>query len=713
MNRPLAPLALSAALLHLAACGGGGETARGCQVDADCGAEGEAHCDRGVCVANGAPSVTVLAPASSLPSNTLQRFGATAADPEGEAVEVTWSVVAVSDGCPGDAEAVEDPAFAAEVAFWCPGTYEVVATARDPWGHVGSGRAAVAVVASAGAPSLVAGGDLAADHRCEGEPIRCEAIGPGGITAFPLSASGASPGGGILDYEWKALPPTGAEEALATFAPGPSGPAPAVSLESPGTAIAGTWSMRVRVRNEEGLWAQDVQRLIVGNRPPAIGLAPAQFSGHHRHEEARYVADVPLALDATDPDGDPVRAAFALSASIAHGCSHGFAPDGPLTSQLTLSCLDPAELAGEVAWTVAATVSDANGASATRSIPLRILNRPPFFEMEGGAAVPAYATVPHVFEPCAQAAGRCYRTDELAIVPRDPDGDPLVSSAAPGLEAGRPHSRGAGWIDPTGVARFAFETDGGHAAEFRAADGASGFSAVVSAEDPFGASASLSLPVRIANAAPVIEVAQAIVAAGHFYDRAASRYHVPPAAVASIHDPDGDPVLGGGVGDALCTLTGGAGVVEAGCELPFLAAGASVTPLPSLTGDHPLAAMARDGWETTWAEVTLRVTNGAPVPEPPYVFEVESSDCTCVCAAEDTHGGCLRREWIPPPVEVPLRFTEPEDDPVLAGGRVCLAGSCTALEEPGPRAASIDDGAAAATVEFTVSVDCSPGGTCR
>lgn len=714
MKRHRARLALPALLLQMAACGSGGETARTCQGDADCGAPGEAHCDRGTCVANGAPSVTVLAPAATLASNTLHRFDATAVDPEGEAVRVTWSVVAVSGGCPGDADPVEGAAFGAEVAFWCAGAYEVVATAEDPWGHSESGRAAVSVTEAAGAPTVAAGTDLLCDHLCQGEPLLCDAIGPGGTTTFSLSASGASPGGGVLTYAWKALPPPGAEEAVATFVPGPAAASPTFSLRSPGTAIAGWWSMRVRVRNEQGLLAQDVQRVLVSNRPPAIAATPASFSGNHRYEAPGYVADVPLAASATDPDGDPVEAGFALAASAAHGCSHGFAPTGPLSAQLTLSCLDPAELIGALDWTVTATVSDVNGASDARSFPLQVLNRPPAFQTEGGDPLPGHATVAHLFEPCAEAAGTCYRTaGELVIVPFDPDGDPVQSSAAPGLEAGRAHSRGAGWIDGSGFARFWFETDEGHATEFRDPDGASGFSAVVSTADPFGATASRSQPVRIANTAPVVQIAQAVVPAGHVYERSSSRYRVAPAAVAAISDPDGDPVLGGGTGDALCTLTSGEGAVQAGCELAYEAAGTVAPPLGSLAGDHPLDVAVQDGWDAIWAAVTLRVLNQAPVPNAPYTISTSSADCSCVCTDWNTHGVCILREWIPPAVDVPLRFAEPEDDPVLADGNVCLPGSCTVRRYPGTYSVPVDDGVASASVQFTLTVDCSPSGTCE
>ncbi|HSN92258.1 MAG TPA: hypothetical protein VLS93_13590 [Anaeromyxobacteraceae bacterium] len=710
MNRPR-PVLL-AALLSLAACGVG-ETARSCRLDADCGAEGEAFCDRGTCVANGAPSVMVLAPQGPLLSHALHAFAADATDPEGEAVRVAWSVVAVAGGCPGDADAVGGTSFGAEIAFWCPGTYDVVAAAADPWGHEGTGRARVSVVQAEGAPTVSAGPDLAADHRCQGEPLVCQAIGAGASTSFPLSASGASPGGGVLEYAWRAFPPPGADGAVAAFAPGPTGAAPSVSLQSPGTAIAGPWSMRVRVRNEQGLLAQDVQVVNVGNRPPALA-APAGFSGPHRYEDGSYVADVDLLVDAVDPDGDPVAATFALSATAGNGCSHGLAPTGPTSSRLTLSCAEPTELIGGVAWTVAATVTDVNGATDTGPVPLQILNSPPSFALEGGAPIPAHAAVAHAFEACTQAGGQCFRTrGEPGLVARDPDGDPLEWSAAAAVEVSRAHSRGSASVGADGVARFAFETDQAYPAEFRAVDGTGGFSVVASALDPFGAAASLSLPVRVGNGAPVVEIAQPVVAVDHRYDRSSSRYRVPSVPVARISDPDGDPVLGGGVGDGACTLTGGDGIVEVGCELLYQAIGTTAPPLGSLAGDHLLEAMARDAWETAWAPVTLRVTNQAAVPDAPYTVALSSDRCACTCMEwDDLKPVCRLWELVPPLLEVPLRFTEPEDDPVLADGFVCLAGACTVRRTEGTHAIAVSDGVASATVQFTLTVDCSPSGSC-
>jgi hypothetical protein len=380
---------------------------------------------------------------------------------------------------------------------------------------------------------------------------------------------------------------------------------------------------------------------------------------------------------------------------------------------LTLSCPDPTDLIGGVAWTVGAAVEDVNGASDAGAVPLEILNRPPAFAMEGGSAIPAHATVAHAYGPCAQAGGQCFRTaDEPGIVALDPDGDPLEASAAPGIEAGRSHSRGTASVGGDGVARFAFETDEAYPLEFRAIDGSTGFSVEGAAVDPFGAAASLSLPVRVSNAPPVLEVPAPVVSAGHAYDRSSDRYRVPAIVVARIRDPDGDPVLGGGVGDALCTVFGGEGTVEVGCGLPYASGGTVPPPLGSLVGDHPLDAVAQDAWDPTWAAMTLRVGNQPPVPDAPYTFSTSSAACLCVCSVENDKGVCLGRDWVSGFVEVPVRFAEPDDDPVLSGGAVCLPGSCTVRRGEGTHQIVLDDGVAAATAQFTVSVDCTPSGTC-
>jgi hypothetical protein len=700
MKRPLAPLALPAALLSfLAACGGGGE-ARSCQGDADCGAAGEARCDRGTCVANGAPAVAILAPAASLSSHVVHVFDATAVDPEEEAVEVAWSVVAPAEACPGNADPVAGSATAAEVVFWCQGTYEVVATATDPWGHAGTGRATVSVTEAAGVPSVAASGPLTVGHRCAGSPLDCEALTEEGSPSLPLSATGT---GGTLAFEWTALPPPGAEAATATFAPSNAVSSPTVTVRSAGTPLAGEWRFRVRVRNELGLIAQDESVVTIANRPPAIGVAA--FTPGHAFDGAAYVAEASLDPDLSDPDGDPVTASFTLLESAPSGCPFGIAPEPGGSALFTLSCADPRQLIGSVERSIRIVADDGNGGSTEATIPLAVGNRPP------AIALPSARSTGHAVGPCENGTGSCYLASLApAFSASDPDGDPLPAIEVEALvSASRPSSYGRSWRDGEDVAWVEFGTLVGLPLEFRALDGTTGFTVRGRARDPFDAEASASFPLTVTNRPPVLSFASSTSAA-HAYDRIAKRYFA-SAVVGSIADPDGDPLQTVFTGDAVCSVHAIVGTaIRVDCARAYDTATVQVPPIAGFVGSHPVAFTANDGWGSAAGSGMFVVGNSAPTGG---ARSHTQHACRCLCAS-GAETCPYPRYYLGGLVTYPVGYSDADGDPGLADGSwVCTSGctrSFSAISSTYTFHHTIDEGTATVATDVTVTVTCPEAG---
>jgi hypothetical protein len=681
----------------LAACSGT-EATRSCESDLDCGAPGEAHCDAGICVANGPPAVSVRAPSGPLLTHTLLRFTAAVSEPEAEDVAVAWSVAPLSAGCAGDVDALAGDPPAADAALWCAGTYEITATATDPWGHSSAASAVVSVSAAQGAPAVAATGAAAATHRCSGDPLACEAVGPGGATTFSLAASGT---GGALTYGWTALPPERAPAATASFSPAATVPNPTVAIGSAGTPIAGPWRFRVRVLNELGLIAQAVVVVDVGNRPPSV-TAPG-FASDHRYDPAarRYVVETVLAPTVVDPDGDPVSATFEVSESPPSGCSVELTPDAPPAVRLVLSCADPASLL-DVERSVVVAADDGNGGSQGATAPLEVRNRAPQFALvEGGAVTPALS-VAHSVGACAAGGGSCYLVHERSpVVASDPDGDPLPAyelSAEVGPSS--PQSYGRAWRDAGGAPWYEFGTPAppaGDPAQFRGVNGESAFRLRARVQDPFGTEATAAIDLVVQNRPPAI-TAPASTTLAHQYDRGAAAY-LAGAVVGGAADPDGDPVALAFEGDASCATSRLGDVVRAECAWPSH---------PAAQATHPFTLTGSDGWDSVSAATALAVTNGAPVPEPATV-----QACECVCDEWDTRypDRCVLWVWAASgPVTVPVVFSEPEGDPVLvAGSKTCYEPGCSVTATASPSfTIRLWDGVAASDVPVTASCPLAP-----
>jgi len=552
-----------AALLLAAGCSSS-PTTQDCVEDSDCG--GQNVCHRGTCTANGLPVATFDAPASAT-THRVVALRATSSDPDGRPVEHRWSVRAVVGGCDPEPEPRVGASF--DVVFWCAGTYEATLVPVDDLGVEGAPVIRTFEVALAsGAPTVATGAALAATHLCDQGLSVCHVAAPDGTSSLRLSAVGSDPGAAPLAFEWLALPPAGASEdpSLAvTFAPGANVDKPAASIVNAGGAIGGVYRFRVRVRNPQGLIAQAYQEVVVANSVPTI--APAPFLLPHQYAGGLFVAEGDLETGALDPDGDRLSLQGVLSPAPPAGCTEAVAHVAGGALHVRIECSIASALIGETPRTLSVTIEDSNGGSAAYAAPLAIGNGPPRILLAPTFTDGVFA-VDHRVEPCLLATGAaCFvadGTDPVTVV--DPDGDPLSQPQfGATVAAGRADSKGSASIDGT-TYRFRFETPVAFPVQFRSATGASGFTLSATVQDPWGASASATLPVTIRNRTPFVREPRAAVSVPHLYDAARRRY-LATASGALFEDPDGDPMLPSLQSSPKCTSVAlEAGRATIGCE---------------------------------------------------------------------------------------------------------------------------------------------------
>ena len=433
---PFARLAAAAAAA-LTACGGV-PAPRSCGGPGDCAPD--ARCIQSVCVADAPPVAVITAPSSFL-SNASYVFGASASydpDPGDSVTGYAWTVSAVQAPC--SPEPGSGTADSIAVVFPCAGQFDVALVVRDELGIASPPRALrVAVVQAVDPPVVTVGPGLALAHRCTGAPPVCTPVDGSLATTFRLSATGTSVAGG-LTYRWRwqapaQLPPD--PPPSVTFDPSDTDPAPAVAISTRGTAIAGRWLFVVEATDSRGLIAVGTQEVTVENQPPVIDDAgPAVIQVPHVFNPSSpgsgtgtmsALGQTP-AVTVSDPDGDPVEAAFA-SAHSGDGSNSFMVQDLGDRADFSVVVLyrgagDGAFLIGPgVARSVTLTASDVNGGSAAATWEIQVTNRKPRVATALGSVA-----VPHSFD---QAGSRYLATAVLSSF-ADDDGDPLSLDAATG-----------------------------------------------------------------------------------------------------------------------------------------------------------------------------------------------------------------------------------------------------------------------------------------
>lgn len=645
----------------LAACGASTrDTVLSCTAPSDCGPA--ALCVQGACQASTRPVADFTSPAT-LTTNRAVAVTATVHDPDpGDSVATwAWSVTRLAADCDADADVAD--AATLQAVFWCAGTYQISLVVSDSTGVESEpARRTVTVTALPDAPTVTAGAARTVEHRCAGAPLRCELEQP-----VALSAAGQSPLGGVLTYQWTAIPPDASRAgAAAGLSPSATARDATLNIETEGGPISGAWRFRVRVSDGSGNLAQATQLLTVGNRPPVIDGAPISLD--HRYEDGAYVASGTLTVPVYDPDGDPLEVGVAMSEPSGSGCASSFTEMAAGTGLFSLSCANPLSLTS-APRALQATAGDVNGAEASVPVVLEIRNRLPVVQPAAGPGA-AYLTLDHSVGTCPGGSGLCFQVGgPNPFVAIDPDGDPVSAiTLLPRVEPARTASvaeLGAGASADT----FRFSTPVGLPAEFRSPAGASGFSVTATTADPFGASApSQPLFIQILNRPPAVRTSRPVTTVAHRYLASASEYQA-TAPLAVFEDPDGDPLVqGGSVGDQSCpTVTLGAdGAASVACRRAYQPAPTSPPTLSGFAGTHQVTAVAGDGWETTGA-VTAVTIAAAPPTVPSYSGAVES--CACKC-----------REWDPEPPAVciggwgwaagtgkgafPVRPADPDGDPL-------------------------------------------------
>jgi len=406
----------------------------------------------------------------------VERFGAgervelvaEAADPDGDGVSLTWSLVAG----PGELQASGSRAFL-HSAPDSVDRYQVRVDASDgrPGGET---WASITLEPEAFAPTVAMEAPAEVEHVCEGDPLACHAratIAPFVRASSTVSASWRLLGDGPFTASF------GVRGDLET----------AVELRcEPACPIAGSHLLELTVRDARGLEAVGVVELRVGNRPPILRVhdgselphdyVGAAFDGVHLYRVAR-AADAVVAWH--DPDGDPP----ALG-SIEWSSSDGsilFEDPGSLSTGFEVVGSATALRSVELRL----VASDWNGGAGAASGVLPIGNRRPSLHVvdvldeghlyAGGDTSPFRKLIPNAN---LQAA--------------DEDGDPieielsLPEAALPGLELIR---AGREWLigGPASVVGFDHEI-------------------IVTARDQWGDEVSATAKVRLTNRAPVVSV---------------------------------------------------------------------------------------------------------------------------------------------------------------------------------------------------------------
>jgi hypothetical protein len=384
-------------------------------------------------VASAAPVAVALPPSPGpLPSHTLLHFdGSRSSDPDpGDAIaEWSWTARRVEAAC--DPFPAGGAGAALDVVFGCAGTFEVQLVVKDGTG-LASAPAVVAFVVeiSPDAPSVQMGPDVAVDHLCQGAPLACAALPPAGSASLAVSAAASSPLSTDFTYEWSvALPAVQPPPRVALDPPG--SPAPAVRIETDGTAIAGDYLFTVRATDGYRLVAVGQQRVTVGNRAPAIaGAGPVAVPHAFDAAGRRFLATGTVTATADDPDGDPVTSLGFSARHAGDGAGTFDLAAGGWSADFTVAVpysgpADGAFLLGGAGLlrAIDLAVVDVNGARAAASWDVQVTNRPPIVTL-----APGTAAVGHVFD----AAGSRYVATAAIATAADPDGDPIVQTGPTG-----------------------------------------------------------------------------------------------------------------------------------------------------------------------------------------------------------------------------------------------------------------------------------------
>ncbi len=522
-----AVLLLAAALVL--ACSSAVESA-GCRSDAECPAA--SRCQASSCVADATP-IAAIRPLAAVEEFALVELdGSESRDGDGDLLQHLWTVRSVTAPCEPPQVASADPI--ARVRFGCPGRYEVSLSVRDALG-VESAPVAIEVdaVPSSGAPVVVAGPDVSADHACSGEPLLCRPVDP-----VALSASTTVPG---LSLRWTVEPPL--ERPLDAgrrirFSPGPGSATPTASIETDGSAISGDWIFRVEARDAFGVLGAAYTRVSVRNQAPVVVAdSPAPFPHAFDAASSRFTSSGEIGWGVVDPDGDPIE----LAATWRH-VGDGGAPfsgelsPGKATFSLEVPYATPADAlllrGGEgLARTIEIVARDSNRGEGRANVAVEIGNRPP--QPAGGLVD---TRVPHTFD--ARRSRYVAHVQLGAWI--DPDGDPLFGGT------GTAPCDAVSVVDGNASAECSVSFDG-----VPAVDRIAGHRSVsVPVRDPWDVTATVPLyGIDILNSPPTLALGNSLgtICIGSPVTSIFGTWCPVPAteysAIAVATDPDGDPVL--------------------------------------------------------------------------------------------------------------------------------------------------------------------------
>ncbi|MGC3999988.1 MAG: hypothetical protein QM767_22125 [Anaeromyxobacter sp.] len=403
----------------LAACGGAGISGpRTCTTSDRCDAL--EHCVAGACVTDTAPEAIFEAPTGVEAFALVELDGSASRDPDAEdsVAHHLWTFAAVDAPCDPPVVASQDAL--ARARFGCAGRFAVTLTVQDSRGVASAPAAHEVVVAEpSGAAHVSAGADLVVGHHCTGSPLLCTLAGPAAVSAQAADYVGTP------TFHWSVEPPAGRTldgTRRATLA-APDAASTDATIETDGTSISGDWIFRVEARDDAGPLGSAVQRVSVGNLPPAVQWS-APPSVPHTFTGTAFTASGSASFTISDPDGDPVTVGDLVfrHAGDGEGTFAGAVSNSRITFSIAVPYGGPeafGQLIGgpELVRALELTVIDSNDAEVPSSQAVVVSNRPP---------VPASSTalvrgVPHGFDGTAYVASA-----DLAAW-TDPDDDPLFA----------------------------------------------------------------------------------------------------------------------------------------------------------------------------------------------------------------------------------------------------------------------------------------------
>lgn len=421
---------------------------------------------------NAEPSVRLEATPDPFQPGDTVKLVATGTDADGDSLTWEW----YAEGAFGVLEPDGSEATLSTVTGMDAVTYPVRVVADD--GHGGRIEAKLVLQPRNAAPKLEVR-ESAADHRCSGTPLRCNAV-----VVLPIEAEDS----GVVDISLRLV--SDRQDVEHDFGSTPVGDRTLELSCAPACPLAGEWMVEVTATDSLGASATRQLPITVRNRPPIVRAHDGSALPHVALSISagggfRVVREAGAVAVYEDPDGDPLAVGSVLWSSESPVVS--FTNPGDVDTEI--SAVGSVEELSSLQ--VAVFVADVNGAEAANVATLPVSNRPPSISWTGDSRQG------HSYSLTEADGTRIYRKDIslLDLVSSDPEGDPIAISFELEPVAGLNDETAVTIVEDNG--RFFLEGRG---------EGFVGrsYNVTARATDPWGATATAPASVVVTNRLPGI-----------------------------------------------------------------------------------------------------------------------------------------------------------------------------------------------------------------